>query len=114
MKQPAILDTVRDLKDRSAKLSFVTRELNNEEFAKLRDMRGQEGWLLFALSEVSYEDVPEGDPDLEVKSKAKQLSDVLYVLCRQEGKKKPTEEEWHRYYHNSMDKIIQVFKNKLE
>lgn len=116
IKLPALLDTIRDLKDRSGKLSFVTRELSNDEFNELRDMRGLEGWILFATREIKGEDIPEDDPELEGKTPSQRLRNTIFVLFRQlQDKKKLREDKsFNDFYNMMMEKAIQKVKNKLD
>jgi len=110
IKQPAILDTIRDLKDRSGKLAFVTRELSNNEFNKLRDLRGLEGWILFDLNEIQEEEIPKEPAEMESKTPSQRLRSVLFILWKQQGEKG----EFKEFYRKRMEEIIQAIKNKLE
>ena len=107
---PAILDGILDLKDRSCSMRFVTRELNNKEFAELRDMRGFEGWLLFGQERMTKDDIPKGDPETGGKSPAQRMRAVLYLLWKQEGDGMNDKE----YYESKMEMILQKLKNKLD
>jgi hypothetical protein len=108
---PAGLDSVRDMKDRSCKMTFITRELENNEFALLRDIRGAEGWLLFSLNEVQEKDIPEeAVEEVEGKTPSQRLRSVLFVLWKQSK----SELDFNIWYRSKMESIIQAIKNKLD
>lgn len=111
---PSILNTIRDLKDKSGKISFVTRELSNKEFCKLRDIIGMEGWLCFAQNELQPEDIPDERADIETKSQSKRLRSVLFLEWKQQKEVGQTEEEFEKFYNIKMEKAIQSVKNKLD
>ena len=104
-----------DKVDGSVSLSFVTDlEIDNEDFVKMRDSKGMHGWLLFRENEVQDEEVPSVDAELDTKSKSQRLRGSLYRLLEQELGRKPTEEEWSKYYHKRMEAIIDKIKERLE
>lgn len=107
---PAGLVGVNDLKDRSCKMTFETRELDNQEFLALRDVRGQEGWLGFALNLIQETDFPKEQAEKGVKTPSQRLRAVIYRLWEQEKSKL----DFEVFYQAKMESIIQHLKNKLQ
>ena len=106
---PAGLTGVVDLKDRSCKLTFETRELDNAEFSTLRDIRGQVGWLAFAMNPISEDDIPTEFAETEQKSPGKRMRSVLYILWKQEE----SELDFEVWYRGKMESIIESIKKKI-
>lgn len=106
---PAQLNSVNDRVDRSSKLIFDTRELSNNEFNQLRDVRGLEGWLLFSINPVQEADIPNVQAEIEGKTPAQRLRAVMYLLHKQEG----IQLDFDLFYKSEYEKIISHFKNKL-
>jgi hypothetical protein len=107
---PSQLISVTDLKDRSCKLAFETRELENNEFSALRDVRGREGWLGFSLNEIHEGDMPEKPAEVEGKTPSQRLRSVLYVLWKQEKSELP----FQVWYESKIESIIQKVKDRLD
>jgi len=111
---PALLNTVRDLRDRSCKMSFITRELTNDEFSELRGLRGMEGWLLFGKERMSKSDIPKGTPETGNKSPAQRMRSVFYLLWKQEHDADITKLNDREFYEQHMEMLITSLKNKLD
>ena len=99
--QNAILDKVTTMKDKSLKITLITRELNPKQMAEL---------FLSLNSEVLSVDIPT-DVQEEPKSKAQRLRAVLYVLYQQENNDKY--DSFELYYNHIMEKLINIYKDKL-
>lgn len=110
----SIFDKASTLKDRSVKMEFVSsRELGHDNLATLFELRGQEGWLLFAPNKLTDKDIPDEPAHAEVatKSPSARLRDVLYVLWKQLGE---PEKDFELFYASRMNRIIDQVKEKLE
>ncbi len=107
---PAGLVSVNDLKDRSAKLTFETRELSNPEFVALRDIRGMQGWLAFSMNEIQEEELPKELAETGTKTPSQRLRAVLFVKWKQENSLLA----FDVWYKSKMETLIQNIKNKLD
>jgi len=111
---PVELEAVRDLADRSCKMTFATRELDNREFTDLRDLRGQLGWLMFGINELKEEEMPQTQAEVGVATPSMRLRNVLYVLYKQEKEQGATELVFDLWYAARMEGIIEAIKKKLK
>lgn len=109
---PSQLTSYSDKVDGSARLSFVTRELQDAEIILLRRLRGMEGWLLFGDTRPSEEDIPKVDPDVEQKTPGQRLRSVLFLLWKQSGEEENV--TFTEYYKTKMELIISRLKGKLD
>jgi len=113
---PAILESVRSLKERTWKVMFATKELTPEQAASMNENLGQFGYLAFKRDEFKTEEIKliddlKADFEIEKKTPGQRLRTVLYKNWEQknEGYK-----EFPRYYEFRMEKIIEHFKAKLD
>lgn len=110
---PVQLDSVRDLKDRSCKMSFITRELSNPEYAKFRDQRGLEGRIAFDLKEYTpdeyEEELDKVDEDLGRKSPSQRLRGAIFVYWKQNN----ISDNFKEFYLAQMEKIISKITKTL-
>lgn len=94
-------------------LTFNTSEMG-ESAGILAAHLNAAGTLAFKIGEFSDEEVfnlPEYQPDFKgEKSPAQRLRGVLYLLWKQSGSKISSEQ----FYRESMEKVIEHFKGKLE
>ncbi len=111
---PVIVDSVRDLKDRSCKLGIVTRELSDDEFILLRNLRGLEYWMTLIPNAVQDIDIPKEPAEVERKSPSRRLRAVIYILFSQLKDKGSIKTDFESYYNQAMESLIQKVKNKLE
>lgn len=107
---PAGLVGVVDLKDRSCKLTFETRELSNQEFLALRDIRGNNGWLAFSLNEIQDDEIPKSVAEVGAKSHSQRLRSVLFIKWKQEKSLL----DFDVWYKAKMEGLIANIKNKLD
>ena len=115
IKLSAIVESVRDRKDRSCLLSFGTRELVNDEFNVLRDMRGLEGHLIFSAYEVQDAEIEKElttQPSEEVKTPSQRLRAVLFVYWKQQVTTCPL--TFNEFYNSKMEGIINSIKDRLK
>lgn len=95
-----IVDKIQTLKDRSLKVTLITRELSSSQKVDLFDALLQESNLEIAVI-----------PEEGGKSPASRMRSVLHVLWEQEYK--PSYEDFELFYRVQMEKIIQMIKDKL-
>lgn len=113
---PAILESVRSLKDRTWKVTFETNELTPDQSASINENLSQFGYLAFKRDEFKTDEIKiltdlKADFEIEKKTPGQRLRAVLYKNWEQknEGYK-----EFSRYYEFQMEKIIEHFKGKLD
>ena len=108
---PATFNKLTSRADRSFKLEFETRELQDEA-AHLMAQLHNEGWLLFSPNELKEADVPDEKADSMTgqKSQAQRLRGVIFRLWEQAGKKGNFED----YYRSITEGLIEQLKERLE
>lgn len=111
---PVQLEAVKDMADRSCKMTFATRELDNREFTDLRDLRGQLGWLMFGINEIKEEEMPKEQAEVGSKTPSQRLRAALYVLYKQEKEDNQTELVFDLWYSARMESIIEAVKKKIK
>ena len=99
-------------------------EIGSKEIAKIDGHIGDVGLLVLTDVQIGNEvdfDVNELVKDLEPdrelahqKSPSKRFRDILWRLQEQELGRKPTEEEFARYYKTEYDKICSHYLDKFE
>lgn len=108
---PAQLVGFNPKQDRSWKLAFETRELPSEQVKLLADNFQGEGWLVWkANSEVTQDEVPEGNAEPGTKSASRRLRDRLFILYKQ----KDIRVDFESFYRTSMERFIEQVDEKLE
>jgi len=112
---PAILESIRSLKDRTYKLTFETSELTPEQLTGVGGAIQKYGYLAFSEKELEKQaldiiDKVNVDYEDKGKSKAQRLRGVLYRCFEQDSK---GYEVFDDYYNYQMEKLIIHFKNKL-
>lgn len=113
-KCPGIVTGISTLSDGGLSIKFSSQELTDEEILEIIKFKGKFGWVLFKQSEkaISDDEIPDMDPESmdESKSPSQRLRATLWVLARQRG---IDPSKFQDYYVNTMEKLIQTFKNKL-
>lgn len=112
---PSQVTSVKPLKDRSWSITLHTKELSSEEYKYIVDALQfeDEGWFIYSPNEIKEEELPKEDAEFESKTPSQRLRGVLYRVLEQELGSKPSEENWRRYYNQSMEKIINKLKDRL-
>lgn len=110
IKLPAVLDDVKERKDRSSRLSFDSRELTDEEFLILRKFKGSEGWIAFSPNQIQDAEIPKEEAQAEGRTHSQRLYNVLFRYWKQVDGVGDFE-TWRRA---KMEKIIQAYKDKLD
>lgn len=104
------LGSPKDTKDRGARFSVVTPEIENDQFGVLRDLsRGNVKVSLMPADETP-EDVVKMSKELEVKTPSQRLRAVLYKLFKQQS----IETDFEVYYRKWMEAVIEKLKGRLE
>ena len=106
---PAGLIKVSDQRDRSCTLTFETRELENSEFMALRDIRGMEGWLAFALNQIQMNEIPKTPAKTGVKSSAQRMRAVIFIKWKQLN----SPLDFEVFYEAEMNHDIEAKKREL-
>lgn len=123
---PAILTKYESKSAGSLKLTFNTQDgVRADLLSTLISFKDNCGFLNFAVRKIDAMDLknlPEIDPSLfdEKKSPSERLRNVIYCyFCQKEGidikGKKPDnfESRFREYYLKAMEKLINIYKDKL-
>lgn len=110
IKLPACLDNYKERKDGSTSLKFDSREISEEEVLILRRFRNVEGWMLFSTDDLNAKDVPDEEPEVDMKTPAQRLRAVLFLRWKMLGEPNT----FRAYYDKSMEHFINEVKSKLE
>jgi hypothetical protein len=100
----------------TVRISFDTCELTPEQMANVHYGLNKEGFLLFAPSPFTTEQMREIDNtkiDFEdvTKSQAQRIRGVLYILWKQNNE---GYEIFHDYYNAKTERYINHLKSKIE
>ena len=109
---PASIQGISTLKDRTMKLTaYVSREIPGEEMAKLFELEGSEGWLMFSPNPFQPKDIPEEPAKVEGnrKSSSERLYNVMFVYWQQNNKGG----DFNQWKATQMERIIENYKNQL-
>jgi hypothetical protein len=114
----ASLDGVMPRKDGSMSLRFITQELPASEKALLMDkFFNQFGWVLFKMNEIQEMEIPTEDADVEGHKQKKdsvRLYNTIWVYGKEcKGLLDDDREGHSQLYHREMEKLINVYKDKL-
>lgn len=114
MIRQVILDRASRKKDKSVSLHFVTDlEQSTEQFMEIDSLIDKRGLIYFSvkgdLTKEEIEAIDEVDLEIEGKTKAQRLRNVLYVKHSQTE----TELSFKDFYSKEMEKIIEHYKSKL-
>lgn len=111
---PALIDSLRTLKDGSVKITIETQELKAEDAAALFSYRNTYGYMLFKETEFSPEElvsVPDFVPEFKsAKSPSARLRNVFYIMWEQLGKPG----DFDPWYAGKMESVISFYKEKLQ
>lgn len=112
---PAILESIRSLKDKTYKITFETNELTPEQLSGIGTSLQQFGWVAFKQAPFGEKDKAFFD-NLKVnyddtgKTKGQRLRGVLYRCFEND---REGYDVFDDYYNHHMEKIITHFKGKL-
>ncbi len=116
VKFSGILDSIRTLKDRSFRVTFLSQELSPEQGYNLFSLRDKFGVLIFGPvnSEANIEetDIPSlaKGPNPYEKTPSKRLRSIIYIYWKSVGGKG----EFDDFYKLQMERVIDRFKEMLE
>ena len=107
-------DRANRKKDKSVSLTFVTDiEQSTDQFMEIDRLIGSRGFIHYSdrgeLTQEEIETLDKIDIELEGKTKSQRLRSVLYVFAKQKGV-----EDFKSFYSDTMEKIIEHYKSKLE
>ena len=110
-----VFDTYRVRKDGSAVLCFETGELTPTDVASLHVLRNSTGVVGFSrrdsLNDKEIKELESIDAEIESKSKAQRLHNVLFVLFQQQPE---GYSDFKQFYADRMERIIQQIRTRLE
>jgi len=113
---PAILESIRSLKDRTFKISFETSEPTPDQALAIHNCLLKAGYLAFREEPFRSEELKQlnelkSDFELVGKSPGQRLRGVLYKLFEQhpEGFK-----SFQKYYEYKMEKVIEHYKGRID
>lgn len=109
---PAFIAKLESKADGSVKIVVETREFSDAELTTLFGYRNKEGYLSFSPNKVSTLDIPKepADSGLGNKTPSQRFRGVLWKLWEQKGKP----ETFENYYATTMEKLIDMYKEKLD
>ena len=108
------LDRANRKKDKSVSLTFITQlEQSSEEFMKIDSLLNDSGVLYFKsngnLTKEEINALDDVEIEVEGKTKSQRLRNVLYVYNKQNDNI-----DFHEFYSQEMERIIEHFKGKLK
>jgi len=111
---PVTLDRSNRKKDKSVSLTFITQlEQTSEEFMKIDSLLNDSGVLYFKsngnLTKEEINALDDVEIEVEGKTKSQRLRNVLYILNKQNK-----DIDFHTFYADEMERIIEHFKGKLK
>jgi len=110
-----VFDRYNTRKDGSVSLVFETGELTAPDVATLHTLRNSVGVVGFSrrssLSDKEIKELESIDAEIESKSKAQRLHNVLFVLFEQQPEGYT---DFKHFYADRMEKIIQQIRTRLE
>lgn len=111
---PVQLNPISRRKDKSVKISLETRELGHDEILMLMVLEGQEMWMSLSTNEQELPEAPQENAEIEGKSPATRLRNVLYILYKKAVEDGLFVGIFDSYYKDRMEKIIEQLKLKIE
>lgn len=103
----------RPKKDKSCSLTFITDlEVSSEDIKKFHESLDQRGIIYFSekgeLTQSEIEEIDKTEIELQGKTKAQRLRNVLIVYAKQNNL------DLSSFYSTEMEKIIEHYKGKLD
>jgi len=114
MIRQVTLDRANRKKDKSVSLTFVTQlEQSSNEFMEVDELLNNNGTIYFKtegkITQKEIDAINVADLKTEGKSKSQRLRSVLYILWQQ----LETGNSFNDYYADTLESIIEHYKNKL-
>lgn len=112
----ATLESLRSLKDGSLKLQFETQELTPQDMLGIIENLNQFGYLAFKkepFGEAEKKVIEDLETEFDDKKKtdSQRLRSVLYLMWQKDNEGFDTSV---KHYAHHMEKIINLFKSKLD
>jgi hypothetical protein len=111
---PGCLNKIKSMSGNSWRIEFDTQDnISSEAIKRFADLKDKLGWMTVNIHQIEPEDIvdlPKIEQPVKKKSKSLQLRNVLYRLWEQGLKGL----EFEDFYNETMDKLINHYKNKLE
>jgi hypothetical protein len=119
IKTSAQIDSVRRLKDKSLKLSFITGEKSSHELAEIDNVLDSFGYLVFKpenpLTNDEMELIDKLDPDLhEAKSQSQRIRNHIMVLWKKQIENGTTTLTKEDFYKVWTEKIMTTLRTHIE
>ncbi len=110
---PATFTGFGSRSDGGASLRFATQELTDVDFAQLKKIHNEYGWIVFKPDRrLTPEEIPsENAPEKSGKSQSQKLRAVIYLIW--EAKSDP-KIPFENYYHQEMNVLIEMYKDMIE
>ena len=107
-----LLDQVKTMKDKSLKITFVTRELAPEQGSVLLALANQEGYAYFAPMALQESQlvVPDITPEFP---KQKSQSEIIYNCLYRLWEKSDKSMDSNAFYKQQTERYIEAIKEKL-
>ena len=108
---------IRTMADGSLRIQIDTQELPSETMMRIFELRNMPGMVLVSSDKITQAEikaVENSTSDFLPKNKthSQRLRAVLFKLWKQEGE--PRGFEFDTYYSNTMERLIDHYKTKLE
>jgi len=108
---------IRTMADGSLRIQIDTQELPSETMMRIFDLRNMPGMVLVSSDKITQAEikaVENSTSDFLPKNKthSQRLRAVLFKLWKQEGE--PKGFEFDTYYANTMERLIEHYKDKLQ
>lgn len=109
----SIVDSIAKKKDNTLSIKLGTQELSANDTAKLFQFGNSQVWVAFKEAPVNEQeiDMPEFIPEFDgQKSYSQRMKEVLYRIWEQKTDRSKTSRQ---YYEDTMEKLIEMYKEKL-
>lgn len=106
----AVVDSLATKKDGSIKVVIETQELHGNDIAELLEYRLKPVYVTLTESAVDEVEVPDEPVEKGRKTQAQRLRGVIYRVWESKGSKEDPED----FYRRTMEKLIEMYKEKLD
>ena len=102
--------TVSSNRDKGARFSIATGELDNDAFAALRDLQGINSTAVISPLDVEETGIIEVKSELHQKTQSQRVRGIIAVYC----KKMKVPEKASDVYFREMERTFDKYKLKME
>lgn len=106
----AALSSYKSLAAGGVRLTFDTLILTAEQTAAMLRLYQKTGWMLFAVDQLEFTDVPAQPVEGKSKTPSQRQRNVLYVWWQQLG----SEGDFEDFYRKAIEKNIDYVKDQLD